>query len=108
MLGRLMLSSGPQHRWKQWARIRKFTSPGALLALAARDTGALQPAGPLADWLERSGRGGRELTQARANLWLRTWDLEMAQKRASALAPSERGPGAERQPLAAHFKTGRY
>eukprot|EP00959_Pyramimonas_sp_CCMP1952_P439715 9205653-Pyramimonas_sp.AAC.1 len=107
MLGRLKLSSGLQQWWKKWTEKRKQTSPGTLLALAVRDKGALQPVAPLADWLERSGWGGRELVQARANLWLRRWNLEMAQKRASALTPSERGPGAERQALAAHFKTGR-
>eukprot|EP00959_Pyramimonas_sp_CCMP1952_P257382 5377474-Pyramimonas_sp.AAC.1 len=86
---------------------RTRASPGLLLAAASQKSETTRPVGTLAARLHEHGWDGQDLTPEQAGQWLKTWGAEVAQRRAARLSPSQRGPGAERSPRAAHYRAGR-
>ena len=107
LLGRHATSAMIQAWWNRWRRSRHVSSPGSLLALAAGGQSPCRPVGALATWLTACGWDGSDLSPVQAAGWLLRWDQGAQQRRAGRLTPAQRGAGAERPTLAAHYRTGR-
>ena len=105
--GREALHSAILDWGRYWTRRRRCQGLGDLLVRGARSLDALAPEGLLQSWLLVRGWDGRPLSRRDCLTWLGRWRYEACQRRAAALHPTTRGPGASRPALAAQYRRGR-
>ena len=107
LYGRSALTAMIQSWWGYWRRQTARTAPSAILRRAVQTGASIRPTGPLDSWMRALGWTGDVISPSEAGRWLLRWKADQDQRAAARLTPWQRGPGAERAPLEAHYTIAR-